>query len=105
VAEVRNNNLITDNWRLCWRRRLFEWEQMLHSDLLDLLNPITLRLDEVDRWGWVPETGADFTVKSTYRMVSELSTRHSVVSPWNASLFSRIWKCPASSICQTQTAR
>jgi hypothetical protein len=65
VAEVHNSNSTSNNWRLCWRRRLFEWEKLLHADLLTLLNPVSLRLDVEDWWGWVPERGADFTVKST----------------------------------------
>ncbi|KAK2399503.1 Amino acid dehydrogenase family protein [Trifolium repens] len=79
-------------WRLCWRRRLFEWEKNLQADLLALCNSVTVRLDEEDRWGWVPERGALFTVKSTYQTVFALSSRHCVVEPWNTILFSRIWK-------------
>jgi hypothetical protein len=84
-------------WRLCWRRRLFEWEKNLQADLLALCNSVTVRLDEEDRWGWVPERGALFTVKSTYHTVFALSSPHRVVEPWNSILFSRIWKGPVPS--------
>jgi hypothetical protein len=100
VADVYNSILLQDNWVLGWRRSLFEWEKLLLVDMLALLNSATLRLEEEDRWGWVPERGAHFSVKSTYQMIFALPNRQSVVEPWNEILFSRIWKSPApSKVC------
>jgi hypothetical protein len=97
VADVWNQSIAPDSWRLNWRRRLFEWEKELVNELMLLINPVVFRMEEEDRWGWEPEGGANFTVKSTYQKVFNLSTHEGVVDPWNASVFSVIWKCPAPS--------
>jgi hypothetical protein len=97
VAEVYNQSSSPDNWRFYWRRGLFEWEKQLHVDLLALCISATVRLDVEDRWVWVPEQGANFTVNSTYHMVFALSSCHYVVEQCNAALFSRIWKGPTPS--------
>jgi hypothetical protein len=70
VARMRNQNGL-GSWDLIWRRRLFEWENNLLQDLLILINS-RLVSNAVDRWGWRPEKGEDFTVKSTYSLVSDL---------------------------------
>jgi hypothetical protein len=44
------------------------WEQELLHELLELINPIILS-EDVDSWGWAPEDGDAFTVKSTYKVI------------------------------------
>jgi hypothetical protein len=97
VAEVVNLDVDGGRWNLLWRRRLFEWEKDLENDLLVLINPIWPLSNDVDRWGWKPENGADVTVSSTYRIVSNFSSLAFSVSPLNSRIFSSIWKCPAPS--------
>jgi hypothetical protein len=97
VAEVVNSDMGGGRWVLMWRRRLFEWGKDLEKELLDLINPIWPLSNDVDRWGWKAENGAVFTVSSTYRIVSNLSSHVFSVSPLNSRIFSSIWKCPAPS--------
>jgi hypothetical protein len=58
---------------------------------------VSLSLDDEDRWGWVPEKGEEFTVKSTYRIVSNLTVHECAVPPWHAPIFTSIWKSLAPS--------
>jgi hypothetical protein len=95
VSEVRSLNPAQQPWRLNWR--LFEWEKTLLEELMGLINPVIISLDDEDSWGWVPERGAEFTVKSTYRTVSNLSVHDEVIARWNAPVFTNIWNCPAPS--------
>jgi hypothetical protein len=80
-----------------WRRRLFEWEKVLLLELLEEINTVNLRRGEVDNWGCKPENGADFTVKSTYKIVAKLTEPDNLVTPWQAFIFKMIWKCPTPS--------
>jgi hypothetical protein len=75
---------------------LFVWEEELVHTLLDLINSVTLWEVE-DGWGWKPENGDSFTVKSTFFLVSDLSVPNMLVPPLHASSFTAIWKCPAPS--------
>ncbi|PNX59769.1 F-box family protein, partial [Trifolium pratense] len=77
-------------------RGLFEWEQALLNELMESINMVSFSNAD-DRWGYRPEKGAVFTVKSTYRSVYSLSAPVFEVEPWHASIFNAIWKCPAPS--------
>jgi hypothetical protein len=50
-----------------------------------------------DGWGWQPEGGALFTVKSTYQLVYSLSAPDVLSTQWHAGIFSSIWKWHAPS--------
>jgi hypothetical protein len=64
VADLRVLEVGMVHWNLVWRRRLFVWEENLVTELLKVINPVVI--SEVnDRWGWVYNGGAEFTVKST----------------------------------------
>jgi hypothetical protein len=95
VARMRNQNSV-GSWDLIWRRRLFEWENNLLQDLLILINS-RLVSNAVDRWGWKPEKGEDFTVKSTYSLVSDLFIARGEISIGRQAVFKSIWKCSAPS--------
>jgi hypothetical protein len=97
VADSHSQSLGTDRWRLVWRRRLFEWEKILVADLLEVINAVSLSPNIDDSWGWKPERGADFTVKSTYKTVALLIDPDVALLPWHAVIFKAIWKCPAPS--------
>jgi hypothetical protein len=97
VAAVYNPLADNSRWSLVWRRRLFEWEKELVNELLGVINQTGALIDAEDRWGWMYEGGADFTVKSTYRSVSLLCGPEVDIEPWNTVIFSSIWKCPAPS--------
>jgi hypothetical protein len=97
VEEVRNQTSVSGDWRLEWRRRFFEWEKLLFNDLLEIINTAIFSSEEEDRWVWMPEGGAVFTVKSAYRILSAFSVLDSAAGQWNMSVFNAIWKCPAPS--------
>jgi hypothetical protein len=64
---------------------------------MESINTVSLSLDDEDRWGWVPEKGEEFTIKSTYRIVSNLTVYELAASPWHAPIFTSVWKCPTPS--------
>jgi hypothetical protein len=67
----------------------------LEELLLDL-RPAAL-LTEEDSWGWQPEQGGEFSVKSTYALVSDLLIDRRIVTLDAGLAFKTIWKCPAPS--------
>jgi hypothetical protein len=91
VADVYTPGLVP-SWGLLWRRRLFVWEEDLLANLLNVLHPVTLS-EEDDRWRWRPEEGNDFTVKSTFLLISNLSMPAVLIPTWHAEAFKVIWKC------------
>jgi hypothetical protein len=80
-----------------WRQRFFEWEKLLFNDLLEIINTAIFSSVEEDKWVWMPEGGAVFTVKFTYRIVSTFYVLDCAVGQWNMSVFNAIWKSPAPS--------
>jgi hypothetical protein len=99
VADFRRVINGTFSWDFIWRRRFFVWEQDLLHELLAIINPVNLSVGD-DRWGWVPEGGGPFSVKSTYLMVFSLAAPVILSSQWHGGTFSSIWKCPApSKVC------
>jgi hypothetical protein len=91
VASIWFPNEIS-NWNLVWRRRLFVWETVLLDELLLFLRAVTLS-QEVDGWGWRPEQGGEYTVKSTYEVVSSLIIDRRFVTVDLEMAFKWIWKC------------
>jgi hypothetical protein len=88
-----------EHWTFLWRRRFFIWEEELLDQLCALINPITLS-DAGDRWGWIPEKGEDFTVSSTFSLISQFMETNLYVSLSYRPVFSAIWKCEApSKVC------
>ncbi|MCI08983.1 putative non-LTR retroelement reverse transcriptase, partial [Trifolium medium] len=70
IATLWNRNG-SDRWNVVWRRRLFVWECNLRDELMLILNPLILT-DEEDIWEWNLGENGEFTVKSTYELVSKL---------------------------------
>jgi hypothetical protein len=99
VAEVWNPMVGAVNWRLIWCRRLFVWEENLLNELLELINRVSLS-DVTDRWGWKPKNDVEFTVKSVYKLVFNLSNLMVLDVQWYAKIFTGIWKTPTpSKVC------
>jgi hypothetical protein len=88
--------MVDGGWNFSWRRRLFVWEMGLLDELLLVLSSVALSTEE-DCWGWRPELGEDFTVKSAYNLVSGLMTDRVIVTVDVRTAFKAIWKCYAPS--------
>jgi hypothetical protein len=82
------------HWNLTWRHRFFVWEEDLLRHLLDLITLITLS-DAGDRWGWKPDNGDAFSVRSTFLLVSDFTVSALVVSAGLLSGLIVNWKSPA----------
>jgi hypothetical protein len=65
--------------------------------MLEVTYPVNLLTEVEDKWGWEPERGAEFSVKSTYRTVAKLTEPMIKVTHWQACIFNLIWNCPAPS--------
>ncbi|MCH98363.1 cysteine-rich receptor-like protein kinase, partial [Trifolium medium] len=52
---------------------------------------------EEDKWRWSPGTNGEFSVKSTYVLVSNLLLGRDSIDREQASVFKVIWTCPAPS--------
>jgi hypothetical protein len=83
-------------WNFVWRRNLFVWETTLLEELLLFLRPVVLSTGK-DDWGWRPEQGGEFSVKSAYVLVSNLLIERRNFSLDQQLAFKFIWKCPAPS--------
>jgi hypothetical protein len=90
------SSLNDERWTLTWRRRLFVWENNLLEEFMLLLNPVSMSLQE-DQWVWRPDDGGNFSVKSTYELVSNMLNMEPAISPEEATVFKVIWKCPTPS--------
>jgi hypothetical protein len=91
VASLKNQS---GGWNFVWRRRLFVWETELLDELTILLDTVVLSTT-ADSWGWRPEEGGEFTVKSTYNTVVSNFIAISQVSLEQQIGFKAIWKCKA----------
>jgi hypothetical protein len=52
-----------------------------------------------DKWSWLHDTTGEFSVKSTYDFLSNLTIDRSCFSLEYLSAFKAIWKCTAPSKC------
>jgi hypothetical protein len=59
------------NWSLNWRRQFFVWEEVLRSELEDVIRNVIVTERE-DRWIWQPNVDAGFSVKTTYMALSTM---------------------------------
>ncbi|KAK2401932.1 hypothetical protein QL285_051491 [Trifolium repens] len=86
-------------WNLQWRRNLFQWEKTICRQLEQLI-VLFHPLDQDDCWHWRENLDDGFTVKSCYELLCADSLMVGVLEPWQESVFSNVWKCPApSKVC------
>jgi hypothetical protein len=85
-----------NSWNFNWRRRLFVWEEALVTELLGVIQGVTLAERE-DKWSWQHDTTSEFSVKSTYDFLSNLTIDRNCFSLECLSAFKAIWKCTAPS--------
>jgi hypothetical protein len=95
IANLLSPN-VAEGWNFSWRRRLFVWETGLLEELLLSLRSVVLSTGE-DEWGWRPELGGEFSVRSAYALVSGLLIDRVILSTDAQTVFNAIWKCYAPS--------
>ncbi|CAJ2635167.1 unnamed protein product [Trifolium pratense] len=96
VEEFYRSNEIGCKWVFPWRRNLFQRELPLVDRLLELLDPVSLSLEE-DLWRWLPNPEGTFSVNSSYNYrVKELRDSDVLVLEKTA-VFNQIWESPAPS--------
>lgn len=59
-------------WELRWRRRLFEWQNVIILRLYSWLEGVHLHKDVLDSWSWKCCTMGSYTMKSTYSLLTQL---------------------------------
>jgi hypothetical protein len=83
-------------WSFSWRRTLFQWELVLVTNLLELLEPVNLSMVD-DSWWWLPNLDWIFSVNSAYKhLVKDLRPLEGGVVE-TPVVFDLIWESPAPS--------
>ena len=59
------------NWKIKWRRNLFEWDQNQEQQLMQVLGDQRVKLDKENSWAWKDKELVVFTVKSTNKVLKE----------------------------------
>jgi len=77
------------NWRLSWRRPMFNWESAMEEDLINLLTGKSLCKESKDTLIWNGEHDGVFSVKSAY------STLCSQANNGLHDIFSSLWLATA----------
>jgi hypothetical protein len=85
-----------DSSTLLWRRRLFGWEEELVGQLQEMLQEVSLSLDN-DKWIWSLEDDGFFSVKSAYLHLASLMSNLTAMSDLKALVFRDLWSSPAPS--------
>jgi hypothetical protein len=99
VAELRGSGVGGIRWTFDWRRRLFVWEENLLDQLKERINSVVLS-HESDKWGWAPNNGGDYSVKSTYWTIVNLFIPMDSIEPIETQAFVSLWNCCAPSKVQ-----
>jgi len=68
-------NVESFQWKLLWRRELFEWEKELQEQLLLILNTTQWKRNGSNDWIWGKEEGNSYIVKSGYALLENTGDR------------------------------
>jgi hypothetical protein len=96
VADLLVNQEGISVWSFAWRRNLFQWEQELVLLLTNLLESVELSPVE-DCWCWLPDPDSGFSVKSSYKLLSEELLTEGVVDGDLVRVLDNIWSSSAPS--------
>ncbi|MCH82363.1 LINE-1 reverse transcriptase like [Trifolium medium] len=88
-------------WNFQWRRTLFQWEEETVSQLMVLLDRVTLS-NEADLWRWLLDPEGCFSVKSAFALLSRELVVGPMLSPFELKIFIRfgkVWHHPRCGNC------
>ncbi|WJX14094.1 hypothetical protein P8452_04402 [Trifolium repens] len=98
--DVVSNFLVREgddcSWAFSWRRNLFRWEEELVGGLLELLEVFRPSLEE-DVWKWLPCEEGEFSVKSSYLLLSAGLDSDDEGDEVVLNALGQIWSSPAPS--------
>ena len=59
------------NWQLLWRRHMFEWEEVLRQQLVNLISSVEWKIGEPDGWVWERGNQNEYNAKLGYEVLLE----------------------------------
>jgi len=77
-------------WKVAWRRRLFDWEKSLENLFVQAFQERCPILEEEDRWVWKDGEFPKYTVTSAYNCLRRF------VEEENISVYNKFWRSKAS---------
>jgi hypothetical protein len=84
------------SWSFSWRRYLFQWEEELVKNLIDLLESVVLSPGD-DWWCLLLDPDNGFSVKSSYKLLSEDLLSDEVADVELVEVLDQIWDSSVSS--------
>jgi hypothetical protein len=100
----QKDNLVVDllevyeerrSWSFSWRRYLFQWEEELVKNLIDLLESVVLSPGD-DWWCSLLDPDNGFSVKSSYKLLSEDLLSDEVADVELVEVLDQIWDSSVS---------
>ncbi|GKU94321.1 hypothetical protein SLEP1_g7835 [Rubroshorea leprosula] len=73
-------------WKLSWRRNLFEWEAEEVADLERMIEGVKITQGWPDKWEWIHEKEGQYSSKSAYHLLRTDQRGHN-----GSSIFKRTW--------------
>jgi len=53
-----------------WRRQLFAWEEEMVEDCRDILLGVSLQVNNLDEWKWLPNQRDGYTIRGVYQFLA-----------------------------------
>ncbi|GKV09632.1 hypothetical protein SLEP1_g21103 [Rubroshorea leprosula] len=73
-------------WKLTWRRNLFEWEAGEVADLERMIEGVKVNPGWPDKWEWIHDKEGHYSTKSAYHILASDQS-----GPCGHSIFKRVW--------------
>jgi len=86
VKEMESRGWMDGGGAWEWRRRLLAWEEESVTNCSFLLHNIVLQDNALDRWRWLLDTVAGYSVKGTYQYIT------TSVNSLERSMFDAVWQ-------------
>ncbi|GKV27665.1 hypothetical protein SLEP1_g36804 [Rubroshorea leprosula] len=73
-------------WKLTWRRNLFEWEAGEVVELERMIEGVKVIQGQPDKWEWIHDKEGHYSTKSAYHILATDQSR-----PCGPTIFKRVW--------------